>query len=273
MGRSAATVRQLPPRTARAHRWRWCRLRYRPNGSRSGSIPAPIPSARLATAARAAHAWAKPGIPRKGLKPMNTIRPPSPEIIDRVATVRVTLQVASSVRRSTARQPVVRDFLRCSFELPPGVVDEQVDRAEAVQSRIHDTLDLLGLAHVGGHGQTLSTSCFDLLRSGNQRLLAASADHHVGTRRGELTRRGTPDPRPAAGDERDPAGIGIRTQRRDEGRLGPHALTRTRRAGGRDPGRQAWQYGRRLPARPTDDPGQIDRPVQPHDQPKRIAGG
>ena len=63
------------------------------------------PAARFPTAARPAAACANPGIPRRGLKPTNTISPPRPGIIARVATARVTLQTASTVTRSTARQP------------------------------------------------------------------------------------------------------------------------------------------------------------------------
>ena len=45
------------------------------------------------------------GIPRRGLKPMNTTSPVRRGIIERSANVRVTSHVASTFSRCTARQP------------------------------------------------------------------------------------------------------------------------------------------------------------------------
>jgi hypothetical protein len=56
-------------------------------------------AARFSSAARAADAWAIPGIPRRGLKPMKTMTPLWFGIIDRVAASRVSSHAASTARR------------------------------------------------------------------------------------------------------------------------------------------------------------------------------
>jgi hypothetical protein len=64
-----------------------------------------MPAARFSSAARAAVAWAKPGMPLRGLKPLNTTSPLFRGIIERVATWWVRFHAASTVRRWTARHP------------------------------------------------------------------------------------------------------------------------------------------------------------------------
>ena len=46
-----------------------------------------------------------------------------------------------------------RDLLRGRRELPAGVVDEDVDRPEALESGVDERVDLIGLADVGRHGE------------------------------------------------------------------------------------------------------------------------
>ncbi len=63
------------------------------------------PDARFSRPARIAAAGAKPGIPRRGEKPMKTISPPAPGIIERLATSRVSSQTASRLSLPIARRP------------------------------------------------------------------------------------------------------------------------------------------------------------------------
>jgi hypothetical protein len=66
--------------------------------------------------------------------------------------------LAGHIPGGVHRQPVHRppalqgDLLGGRDELSSGVVDEHVDAAEAPEGRVHEDHDLLGLAHVGGHG-------------------------------------------------------------------------------------------------------------------------
>ena len=112
----------------------------------------------MATAARPAAAWAKPGIPRSGLKPTNTTRPPPPGIIERVATARVTLQSASTVTRSTARQPLVGISSAGALNCPPALLTSTSRRAEALERRVDDALDLVRLAQVGGDREAVAAA-------------------------------------------------------------------------------------------------------------------
>lgn len=61
------------------------------------------------------------GIPRRGLNPMKTTSPPSPGIIERSATVRVSSQTASTFSRCTARHPLAEMFSGGATNCPPAL--------------------------------------------------------------------------------------------------------------------------------------------------------
>ena len=106
----------------------------------------------------------------------------------------------------------VGDLFSRRLELPAGAVDQYVNRAEALDRRLDDPLDLVGLAHVRRHRQALAASALDLRGGGQKRFRASAADHDGGPGRGELAGRGTPDARAAPGDQRDAALVGTRAQ-------------------------------------------------------------
>ena len=95
------------------------------------------------------------------------------------------------------------DLLGRRDELAAGVVDEDVDAAEALERGVDQRLDLLGLAHVGRHGEALGAERLHGRPRLLQRLRAAAADHHRRAVAGQRERGRAPDPGAAAGDERD----------------------------------------------------------------------
>ena len=132
-------------------------------------------------------------------------------IIERVATVRVTSHTASTFRRCTARQPFgVMSSAR--DELAAGVVHEHVDPAEALERRVDERLDLLGLTDVGRHGQArpAPSSSARTSSSGSGRRPATMTDAPV-----RASSRTTPSqPGAAARDERDEPGVRVLGQHR-----------------------------------------------------------
>ena len=80
------------------------------------------PCARFSSAARAAVACANPGMPRRGEKPPKTTSPPSPGIIERVATSRVSSQAASIASRWTARIPLLVISSAGAVNCPPALL-------------------------------------------------------------------------------------------------------------------------------------------------------
>jgi hypothetical protein len=63
----------------------------------------------------------------------------------------------------------------------PGIVDNDVEAAEAPHSQIDQRCHVVSPAHVGGLPQGLSARTDDGLADLRQLLLAASAQHHRGT--------------------------------------------------------------------------------------------
>ena len=211
----AATPRAPRARSRRGPRCRSARSSRRPSGSRSGSTPAPGPQARFSSAARAALACANPGIPRRGEKPMKTTSPPSPGIIERFATWLVRSQTPSTLSRWTARQPFERDLLRAGPRTGrPALLTSTSIRAEALEHRLDQPVDLVGLADVAGQRQALGARRLELVPDPLERLGPAAADRHPGAGRRQGVRGRAPDPGPPAGDERDLAGVRVRRRTR-----------------------------------------------------------
>ena len=129
----------------------------------------------MATAARPALAWAKPGIPRSGLKPTNTTSPPPPGIIERVATARVRLQTASTVTRSTARQPLSQISSAGALNWPPALLTSTSTRAEALERRVDDALDRVRARAGPPPPRGTRRRRLDLRAHARERLLAAPA--------------------------------------------------------------------------------------------------
>ena len=77
---------------------------------------------------------------------------------------------------------------------PPGVVDEHVERAEALDGRRDHRVDLVGFAHVGGDEEPAVGQVFGLV---------AAADRDVRAGVGEALRDAPPDAATPAGDEHD----------------------------------------------------------------------
>jgi len=89
--------------------------------------------------------------------------------------------------------------------------------AEALDRGVHDALGLARLADVGADGDAGGAGRVDLRARGLERLLPPAGEDDARAAPGELERRGPADPGPAAGDERDSAGVGVRTQGTAEG--------------------------------------------------------
>src|SRR6267378_2863606 len=83
-----------------------------------------------------------------------------------------------------------------------GVVEENVDAAEALGGRLHHGLHILGARHVGGNREHLATGLPDLSRRALQHFLAAGADAHARPLARQLYRRGAAESGAAAGHDR-----------------------------------------------------------------------
>ena len=84
------------------------------------------------------------------------------------------------------------------------VVDQDLDRAEALRDAPHGVVDLGPLADVAGHGERLPAERPDLRGDGVQLRARARGDGDVGAFAGERERDRPPDAPAAAGDEGDP---------------------------------------------------------------------
>jgi hypothetical protein len=154
------------------------------------------PQARLATAARPAEACADPGIPRSGLKPTNTINPPPPGIIVRIATPRVMLQTASTVTSWTAREPFSEISSAGAENWPPAlltstsIVSKRSSAASMTRStpgRSRRSADTARQSAAGTH---------DLAAHLLERLRATAAHDHTGPRAASSSAVARPMPVP-----------------------------------------------------------------------------
>ena len=109
-------------------------------------------------------------------------------------------------------QPLRAHLLGRRGELTAGVVDEDVNGAEALQGRVEQGGDLPGLAQVARKGEAFRTVALQLLADRLERLDPAAADRHPGAGGGEGARRRPADPGAAAADQGDPAPVGVRRQ-------------------------------------------------------------
>jgi hypothetical protein len=86
----------------------------------------------------------------------------------------------------------------------PGVVDQDVDRAELAAQARDRGCDTVLIRHVGGKGKRPAAGGVNLgCRRIDLRRSAAEAAH-LGAQRGQPDRRGPADPRPGPGHERHP---------------------------------------------------------------------
>ena len=106
-----------------------------------------------------------------------------------------------------------RDLLGGRRELTARVVDEHVELPEALEGGTHDPLDLALLAQVGGQREALAAPGLDGCCRLLERLRAPPADRHASACSGQLERGRPPDAGPPSGHERDPAGVGVGSQR------------------------------------------------------------
>ena len=131
---TSSGVPSRPSGTLRAHSatssasyWSSPSVRIDPGAMQTLRMPNRLHSsarleARLPDAARAAIAWAKPGIPRSGLRPMKTTSPRRAGIMARVAAVRVSRHTASTLSRATAPQPLSEIVSAGAANWPPALL-------------------------------------------------------------------------------------------------------------------------------------------------------
>ena len=131
------------------------------------------------------------------------------------ATVRdlaADVERADQVVLDHREEAVGRDVLRRRRELAAGVVDQDVDLAPRRDHLLDERLDLLGLADVARRGEH-AIAGGQLGDGGVELVDGAAADRDPGAEPEQLARRRQPDPRAAAGDDRDL--IGERAGRED----------------------------------------------------------
>ena len=97
-------------------------------------------------------------MPRRGLKPMKTTTPSRLGIIERVATVRVRSQTASTVEAVDGAPALQRDLLRRREELAARVVDEDVDPSEALERPVDERSTSSGSRTSAGTARQASPS-------------------------------------------------------------------------------------------------------------------
>ena len=149
---------------------------------------------------------------------MNTTSPSRRGIIERVATVRVMLQTASTVRRWTARQPLSVISSAGAVNWPPALLTSTSTWPKRSIAASTTRSGSLGLADVGGDGEAGGAARLDLGPRALERLLAPPGERRRTRRSGRARARWPGRSGAAAGDERDAAGVGVRAQGTAEGR-------------------------------------------------------
>jgi hypothetical protein len=103
--------------------------------------------------------------------------------------------------RMTRSQP--SDLLEHRRGVPdPGVVDQHVDAAEALQRRCDDALGVVWVADVGCYRERRMAVCLQLTRRHIARLEPATGHDYAVAVRGKPTRYGQPDAAAAPGHDR-----------------------------------------------------------------------